>query len=459
MRKTILLTLLLTQSILSFAQMRYEKNLEAALKKAAGSGKLVFLNIGLSNKVAFKSAISNPDVVQFYNNNFVSYAVNLPDSAASVLMRKYQLKMLPAYIFLNSNGTLITKGTKNSSASKHYLDLANQALNKQSSGSSLADYEEKYKAGNRSKALLKEYISARQQLGLSDNAKLIDEYVDFLTIGSFNDYNEVLFVLKAGPFAYGKAYKLAYTNRKITDSIYKTLTLQERIDLNNGIINNTQAEAIATKNSGLANSLSTFIRATWSKNYAGGDKQATYRMLIYYKAVKDTVNYYRQAQYYYDQYYMRITLDSIHKTAKKIQDKRDSLTIASKERMAAMEKKYPATATRTTYTYSTLSSSNADPAKSIAMVLNNAAWDFYTLGTHNINYLTKALLWSKRALEISPTAEYYDTMAHIFYRMQLYDEAILNQDKAIELAGKQKNAKDRLARLRAAAEKMKQRQL
>lgn len=458
MRKLILLTVLLAQASLSFAQIKYEKNFNAALKKAAESGKLVFLNIGLSGKVVVKSAISSQEVVQFYNKNFVSYTVNIPNSEASALMRKYQLRMLPAYIFVDANGTLITKGAKNSSASKHYLDLANEALDKKSSGSSLADYEEQYKAGNRSKTLLKDYISARQQLGLSDNAKLIDEYVDFLTIGAFNDYDEVLFVLKAGPFAYGKAYRLAYTNRKITDSIYKTLALQERIDLNNGIINNTQTEAIATKNIALANSLSTFVRATHSKNYAAAERNASYRMLIYYKAVKDTNNYYRQAQYYYDQYFMRITSDSIQKAAKKLQDKRDSLTIASKERVAAMEKKYPATAIKTTYTYSTLSR-NIDPAKSIAMTLNNAAWDFYTLGTRNINYLAKALLWSKRAIEISPTPECYDTMAHIFYRMQLYDEALLNQDKAIELAGKQKNTKDRLARLRTAAEKMKQREL
>ncbi|WP_316810995.1 hypothetical protein [Pedobacter heparinus] len=458
MRKLILLTILLAQASYSFAQISYEKNFNTALKKAAETKRPVFLNIGPISKSTVKSAINSKEVVQFYNKNFVNYAVSFPDSEAAAFMRKYQLKMLPAYIFLDANGTLIAKGAKSSSASKHYLDLANQALNKHSSGSSLADYEEKYKTGNLSKDLLKEYISARQQLGLSDNAKLIDEYVDFLTIGAFNDYNEVLFVLRAGPFAYGKAYKLAYTNRKIVDSIYKTLSLRERIDLNNCIIKNTQDEAVATKNSTLANSLSNYVRGTYSKNYTAANKQATYLLLNYYKAVKDTNNYYRQAQYYYDQYYMKITADSIQKVTKKLQDKKDSVTIASKERVAAIEKKYPVTATRTTYTYTSLSY-NTDPAKSLAMILNNAAWDFYMLGTRNINYLTKALLWSKRALELSPTAEYYDTMAHIFYRMQLYDEALLNQSKAIELAGKQKNAKDRLVRFKAAAEKMKQRQL
>jgi hypothetical protein len=456
-RILLLLSILLVKGSFSFAQINYEKDFNKALKKAVETKRPVFLNIGTTTKVPGKSAIDSKEVIQFYNKNFVSYAVNVPDTEAVTFIRKYQLKIFPAYIFLDPNGSLIVKGAKSSSASKHYLDLANQTLSKFSSGSSLGDYEEKYKDGKVDKDFLKQYIIARQQLGMFDNAKLIDAYVDYLTIGAFNDYNEVLFVLKAGPFAYGKAYKLAYTNRNIVDSIYKTLSLQERIDLNNRIINNTENEAIASKNLTMANSLSNYIRGTLSKNYREANKRATFKMLTYYKAVKDTSNFYPQAQYYYDQYYMKITTDSIHKTTKKLQIKRDSLMALSKERVAIAEKKYP-TATKTTYTYSSIGSS-IDPAKSLATILNNAAWDFYILGTGKTDYLTKAMLWSKRAIELIPAAEYYDTMAHIFYRMQLYDEASINQQKAIEIAVKQKSAKETLKRLKTTAEKMKHRQL
>ena len=124
----------------------------------------------------------------------------------------------------------------------------------------------------------------------------------------------------------------------------------------------------------------------------------------------------------------------------------------------SIKKSFPANpaAIKTTYSYSKVSVMQTNE---VANTLNNAAWDFYILGTNNIHYLSKALLWSKRAIEISPTAEYYDTIAHIFYRMRLYDEALLNQAKAIELLSKQNNGKDRLTRFKAEAEKMKQRQL
>ena len=384
----------------------------------------------------------------------MSYAVSLPNSEAVAFMRKYQLKIFPAYLFFDQNGLLVLKGDKSSTSSAHYLTLGHKALDKLLSGSSLGDYEAKYKSGKVNKDFLKEYIMLRQQLGMPDNAKLIDEYVDYLTVGSFNDYNEVLFVLKAGPFAYGKAYRLAYTNKKIIDSIYKTQPLQVRVDLNSSIINNTQNEAIATKNFTMANSVANYIRGTSSKNYKEGEKRATFSTLSYHKAVKDTTNYYPLAQYYYDQYFMNVSTDSISKMTKAAADKR----LALLKKGDSIKKSFPANtaAIRTTYSYSKISTMQTND---VANTLNNAAWDFYVLGTNNTNYLSKALLWSKRAIEISPTAEYYDTMAHIFYRMRLYDEALLNQDKAVELISKQKNGKGRLERFKAEAEKMKQRQL
>lgn len=454
MRKILLLSVILFKSSFLFAQISYQKNFDHAIKKAAETSQPIFLTVGTPTQLHNKSAIDNPDVVSFYNKNFVSYAVNMPNAEAVAFMRKYQLKVFPAYLFLDKNGVLIFKGDKNSSSSAHYLTLARKALEKLSSGLSLGDYDAKYKSGKVDKDFLKEYIILRQQLGMQDNAKLIDEYIDYLTVGSFNDYNEVLFVLKAGPFAYGKAYRLAYTNKKIIDSIYKTEPLRVRVEMNSSIIANSQKEAIATKNITMANSVANYLRGTWSKDYKEGQRRASLSLLNYYKAVKDTANFYVQAPYFYDRYFMNISIDSINKMAKVAADKR----LALLKKGDSIKKSFPENpaAVRTTYSYSKISSMQTND---VANTLNNVAWDFYALGTKNINHLSKALIWSKRAIEISPTAEYYDTIAHLFYRMRLFDEALLNQAKAVDLVSKQKNGRDRIIRFKAEAEKMKQRQL
>lgn len=79
--------------------------------------------------------------------------------------------------------------------------------------------------------------------------------------------------------------------------------------------------------------------------------------------------------------------------------------------------------------------------------------------THNMNYLTKALQWSKRSIEIDPDPAYYDTLAHIFYRMGLFDEAILNRNKAIALLMKNPEQKKQLEDARTEVTKMQERSL
>src|SRR5688572_27060181 len=114
MYKIFLLSILLVKTSISFAQINYQKDFNSALKKASETQHPLFINIGAIKKLPNKSGIDNPDVVQFYNKNFVNYAVNLPNAEALSFMRKYQLRIFPAYLFLDQNGVLILKGAKSS---------------------------------------------------------------------------------------------------------------------------------------------------------------------------------------------------------------------------------------------------------------------------------------------------------------------------------------------------------
>ncbi|WP_449438535.1 hypothetical protein [Pedobacter steynii] len=96
---------------------------------------------------------------------------------------------------------------------------------------------------------------------------------------------------------------------------------------------------------------------------------------------------------------------------------------------------------------------------SIPSLLNNAAWDYFTLGTRNKNHLSKAILWVKRAIDLKPMPQYYDTLAQLFYRMEFYDEALLNQKKAIEMATQQNITDNELKSLKLTEQKIKDRTL
>ena len=60
---------------------------------------------------------------------------------------------------------------------------------------------------------------------------------------------------------------------------------------------------------------------------------------------------------------------------------------------------------------------------------------------------------------MDPMPAYYDTLAHIFYRMGLHDEAILNQNKAIDLSETKPECKSNIANLKSELKKMKSRDL
>jgi hypothetical protein len=96
----------------------------------------------------------------------------------------------------------------------------------------------------------------------------------------------------------------------------------------------------------------------------------------------------------------------------------------------------------------------------VANALNNAAYSFYTLGTTNFNYLVKALTWARRSVELNPTPENYDTLAHIMYRLKFYEDAVVTQATAIELAKAAAiSPPNRMANLQKELDKMKTRKL
>lgn len=302
---------------------------------------------------------------------------------------------------------------------------------------SVSEFAKDYEADNSNNAKLKKLIDARKKAGTIDNAELIEKYVNNLKIGDFNDYQTVLYILEAGPYSDGTAYKLAYTNRTIIDSIYRSEPLAKRIALNHAIINNTMWDAARKKNLQRANAGANFTRATYSKDYRAGEKAFNSQMLWYYTTVKDTASYFRTASYFYDNHYMNISADSIKKIEarqlevqrKTRQEVSNRSTISNAKRDSIFKNIDPKLLRTESFTI--VGTGNTS---SYANELNNAAWKFYELGTKNINYLTKAMIWSRRSIDLSPNSAYYDTLAHILYRMGYYEEAIKTQQDAIKKA-------------------------
>jgi hypothetical protein len=114
-----------------------------------------------------------------------------------------------------------------------------------------------------------------------------------------------------------------------------------------------------------------FAQATWGKEYRKAYNTYQLEMLMYYKGVKDTANYYGQAGYFYDQTYLNITADSARRLQGSAAKESNNSTTAINETDAAVNGS---------------SLTKASPYSYVSGKLNDAAWDFYTLG-HTIIFI------------------------------------------------------------------------
>jgi hypothetical protein len=420
---TLILPVLLLCFVTTWSQkIKYEKSFEEAIRLSHEQNKPLSLLVTMQPPTYvsnFLGILSNPDVVTKFNTNFVNYKVDRSDTSSKAIIRLYNINRFPSLTFLDSKGGIMLTNQIIIPIPQQLLSLADQAIDAIKE-KSLIDFDKEYQSGVYNAEFLKDYITKRKIAGIIDNASLIDKYVDFLSVADLDNYSQVLFILKAGPIANSKAHKLAFTNKKIIDSIFKTELYDVRLSIYNMMIANTMASAIATKSIVTANAAANLTRTSWGKDYKQGQKYSSLKMLQYYRAIKDTMTYVSVASYFYDAYYMNISIDSIKKmdqiNIEKAKSKAHERAILDLPNGGALQSY--------SYTYASNNYGNE---------LNNAAWSFYEIGTKNTTDLTKAMLWSKRSIELNPIAAYYDTYAHLLYRLELYAEAENAQQKAVEL--------------------------
>jgi len=424
-------------------RLNTQSTLDKAIQQSVKKDKPIILIVSVPHikaqqtlngaKINFSSAIDEAEVTEKINENFIVYKTIMSDTSIRSILLKSAINSFPAYIFLRSNKEVFFKDYGNSTSKQRYFYMIDNAL-KALKEKPVSELEREYSANKSDNQLLKNLIDARKKFGQNDNAELIEDYVKSLKIEDFSNYQTVLYILEAGPHADGNAFKFAHTNRKVIDSIYKKEPFAKRSAFNNFIINNTMNDAIKTKNITKAQSAASFTRGTWTNDYIKGAKAYDSQMMRYYLAVKDTTRYLQTATYHYDNYYMRIGADSIKKIEAadlKAMEKR-GLTSTLNQNMVSREKMDSLMKAKGANLITRSIVAVGPTSNNYANELNNAAYKFYEIGTKNINHLTKAMIWSRRSIELNPISGYYDTLAHILYRLEYYEEAIKNQQLAIE---------------------------
>jgi hypothetical protein len=381
-----------------------------------------------------KSGLNTPALAARLNQDYLSkeLAFGKPESAATV--RKYTVTSYPTYLYFNADGSLLYRSIGNSMEPARYLKDLDAVQQAQADPHNLSYFEAEYARGNRSASFLKQYLTKRRELNQIVEPALLDEYARQQPAQAFYQAPEVLFVLENGPVVGSPAFQLSHLSKRLVDSLYRVLPLPQRVAINNRIIHNTMAQAEATKNRDLASQGANFARSSWNNNYTRGAQSYESNMLTFYRSTKDTAAFLRQSVSFYERYYMNISPDSAKKAIAALQlfRQEQQANVQRLEKAAAQRHAHPAPTTPRTTTVRTVAVSR--PPAGFLQELNNGAWAIYQTGTRTKDYLWHATMWSKRTVDLDPTAFNCDTLAHLLYRLGFYEEAEAREQQAATLA-------------------------
>ncbi|RZK54422.1 MAG: hypothetical protein EOO91_15965 [Pedobacter sp.] len=397
-----------------------------------------------------KKTLYNPDIVKLMIESFIVYKTDLNNPSIKHLILKYKVNTLPTFLFLHFNEEAFFKETGYSPVTSKYEIMINQAIEKKDE-KSISQLESEYYDDLNNISILRKLIEARKSIGITDNAELIEKYVAKLSPEQLNNYEAILFILEAGPYADGKAFKTAFSNKHMVSMVYQRSTPSNFSKIRAAITNNTLNSAIKSKNMEQAKAVANYLKDL-AGNYGHINYSST--MLSYYKGVGDTTSFLKNAVPFYDTNYMSLSADTIGKLQQKYVQSQllKNMPFSTATVVKTKEDSIVVAAIGITNRTISISSIPVNNSNVYANILNKAAWDFYKTGTKNINYLLKAVMWSTRSIELSNDGNYFDTLAHLFYQLGYYEQSVKTQELAISYAktnGKPyKNFRDTLIKMK-----------
>lgn len=433
----------------------FKGSFEAACQKAKEEHKLIYMLVNFDHGQKLTPATSAvqraPEMAVRYQSGFVSLLVVIePEARDETFLIKYGITSYPSHLFFDADGGLIYRSQGSRTAKNSYLEDLDKAVGN-AKAETLSKYKAQFEAGNRNADFLKKYLLKNDELRLFVDQELLDAYAKSLSPEQLNDLETIAFVLERGPVINGVAYQITHKSRLMIDRIYKELPLQRRTAINNALIRNSMGQAKLTKNRTMAESAAAFARNSWN-NQDPKNGQYAYlgNMTSYFKSVNDTASYLKAASEYYEIYYGRLK-DSVLRPY--VAPSADSIAARVKKILAsqrATKGKADSVQVTRRFINGSLVSVNVsdkrmqpgtnvvDSRKRIydyARALNNAAYIFYTMGTKDPLYLSRAISWSEKTVALFPESDsYYDTLAHLYYRNSAFNAAIENQQKAVDLA-------------------------
>jgi hypothetical protein len=381
---------------------------------------LQFESVGCNqcNDVANKG-FQDKEVSEKINEIFLCLKIDAKHPDRSEVAKAYNLNEEKGFgtLFISSNGILLHKFSKTTSFAPEYSKQVDIALLRAGESFKMNELEEQYRKGDRSDDFVRVFLQERKVLNLPYDS-LLDEYAERLPPELAKSIETLVFIAQMAPLIDSKAERIIKKDSALFSKAWFSMSLQKRVEANNGIISKSLAKAIREKNKSYALATAYFAQSTNGGNYIAGLKAYDLNMLRFYDEVNDTTGFFSTAVLYYQRNFRHLNVDSIKRI--------DTLN------MKALVAKAEANEGQAGPNGATKRIVFAPAVQDYARELNRIAYKFYEK-TNTSYLLVMATEWAEKALEFYKSPEIMDTYAKLLYKQNQPAKAIEMMQKAIAM--------------------------
>lgn len=413
MQKALIILVLLGGNLLSAGQTGFQKiTFDKALKKAHNSGKLVFLQYESErctqcNEVADKAFIKE-SLANKLSEEYIAIKIPATSPERSHIASRFNLSTGTfGTLYVDKLGRLIFRSPGSSSSVEYYNDDMKQARQRYSKFLQLdADSILYFVNGRKEIDVIKRMIQTKSDLD-QENDLLLIEYTNLVPADSAGAISTIQFIARQAPALNTKPDQMMRRSAKF-DSAWFAMPMNERVSINNRIINKSIKAAALERDENKAKWVASFAGRTHQSSQAYTDAYDR-NMMTYYLQTKNYGKYLPLAAAYYDRIFARVTPKLIYEL--------DSVRLKNNN---LSDDKFD---------------KHTDARSDFSQQMHNAASQFYYLDKDS-QYGNQSLAWIKRSVDLNPTHNNKHLYARMLYSNGQSEKAIQEETEAISLVEK-----------------------
>ncbi|HVZ25332.1 MAG TPA: hypothetical protein VG842_04730 [Sediminibacterium sp.] len=363
----------------------------------------------------------DPTAKAAYDKACISLRIEPNTPAFKEIDSLYTIRNSFGVLYLSGDGYVLNRYRGSSTLGSMYLPPLDEAIKKNAfPDSNYIRAERSWASGDHSLPVLYNLVYKRQQLGINTD-ELTEELIEKAGADSAKSISFLQLIARQSPIIGSNTEKYMYQNPSVFQTAWYLLPLQERTAINTTIQAKSMQKAIRDKDRESAQKIALATGRTYAEQSAAAIAISS-SMLNFYKGIKDTADLLDLAVDYYDRYWMTISVDSV-------------LQVDSLNMIRALKQATPYPRSSVPMETGKIQMKRivfAPSAQRYARELNNGAWTLLQF-THDSTYLHKACTWITRALLFFEDPTYYDTYAQLLYNTGNRKDAIIQEEKAINL--------------------------